>query len=137
MKRILILFVLLSITLLSCRKNKDHDDTPQLKNPFINTWEFVWFEDNVQYMLKTTDLPDNKYGFQVLPDGTFIESKNATPCDTNSCFEYGIYQGTWLQTSDDIYHLSVPYWGGNMEYDIKVLSIAHDTLKYTIPYPPQ
>ena len=88
-------------------------------------------------MIKAEQLPEARYGFIFEPDGRFIEMKNSDVCSTNGCFEYKIYEGTWDYLGDQTYHIHAPYWGGEMDFNLQVISIKKDTLVYTIPYPPQ
>lgn len=136
MKKSLLILLSLTLILIACKKQKSDNVLAAPPNPIFNTWEFIGFDDNEQYMLKADQLPEEKYGFIMEPEGKFIEMRNSQECSSNGCFIYKIYEGSWTYLGNNTYHIVAPYYGGVMEFNMQIKSIKNDTLRYEIPFSP-
>jgi len=97
----------------------------------------VWLENgydkDVSIFEKSSEFDENKYGFQLLSDGKFIERKNAGWCATPP-ISYGNYEGKWTKVSDSLINIEAPYWGGTMVFDMEIVSMKQNELKVRYHY---
>lgn len=114
---------------------KENDTEVKLAHPsFYGHWERVGFDKNKTRFIKSTTLTPNGYGFSLLEDGTFIERKEAGWCGTPPII-YANYNGTWKAINDSTLDISVGYWGGTTQYNLKIKEIKKDSLTVEFIYP--
>lgn len=119
-----IIFLLL-IPLFSCERKSvtNHSDI------FITgTWIQSGNEENILVMKRASQLDEHKYGFIFFADGKFVERKNAGWCGTPP-ISYANYDGTWARESDELIDITVGYWGGEISYKMKIISLTINTLR--------
>jgi hypothetical protein len=123
MKRSLFIVLALSLILLSCQRVVPSGEFSQLKG----YWEAPQYTDSLVTYSSCSSLPDNDYGFAFMEEGVFLERKNAGSCGTPP-ITYADYEGTW-SISDSLISISVPYWGGSIQYSWKLVSVNQNELK--------
>jgi hypothetical protein len=125
------IILLISITILvSCNVCAQPDKV----NSLYNTW--VKYNDDYSdpnTFRSTAKLDDNRYGFIIEPDGTFIERKNIGWCGTPP-ISYGNFDGKWKYVSDGTLEIIVDFWGGTDTFKIEILSVNDSELKINYVY---
>ncbi len=129
-----ILFIILFISLISCRKEKITLTDKTLNFPeIIGTWVLSGYQDSLSIMVRNDSLMQNNYGFIFKKDHTFIERKNAGWCGTPPIF-YDNFNGKWTKISNQLLDIQVDFWGGQTNYKIEIISFLKDTLKIHYHY---
>lgn len=130
-KFINILLILISIILIvSCSICTE----PKSASDIYNVW--VDYKDdyaNPRVLTLSNKLDENKYGFIIESDGTFIERKNAGWCGTPPIY-YENIDGSWKYISDDVLEITVDFWGGIDTFKIEIVSIDEYELKINYIY---
>ena len=116
---------LLALLFVQCKADADiYPENEQL----IGSWIHPVYNETytqVQYE-KANRLTDNAYGFTFLSNHSFVERKNAGWCGTPP-IAYADFDGTWA-TKGSIINITVGYWGGQMTYQWKIISIDEQNL---------
>ncbi len=90
-------------------------------------------EDSTTRLIRSEELDQFRYGFSIKEDGTFLERKNAGWCGTPP-ISFENFEGTWSALSDSLLQITVGYWGGTMSYQIRIVSLAKETLRIRYLY---
>ena len=93
----------------------------------VGTWIEEGYMGDTTLLKRAGELDENKYGFILKQDGTFIERKNSGWCGTPP-IAYANYEGTFEVVSDSLLNITVGYWGGMMTYQIRVVSLDQEDL---------
>lgn len=97
MKKLILLFSVLTLTFTSCSSD---DDSSNSQDPFIGTWKYhMQFIDGVEVSLDVCAEEDT---FQVLSNGNYI-SKFHDEDANGVCVEDGNSTGTWENIGDGFY----------------------------------
>jgi hypothetical protein len=126
MKKLHFLILLFSAGILfSCDDDINHPmvSTDQLIGHWVNP-EYV---DSFWVYTKSTELKADDYGFTFKAGKSFVERKNAGWCGTPP-ITYGDFDGIW-NVNDSTINITVEYWGGEADYQWKVISINNKNLK--------
>lgn len=99
----------------------------------LGTWVEESLEDEVTRMARAESLAADKYGFTILGDGAFIERKNAGWCGTPP-ISYENFEGTWEALSDSLLEITVGYWGGTINYQMRIVSLDEQNLRIRYLY---
>jgi hypothetical protein len=127
--RIMRRFYLLMIIslLLSCEADMAEPEALGENRGVIGTWIAGQYEDDLLWLNRVQSLDPSKYGFTIGDDGSFIERKNAGWCATPPIY-YDNFEGTWVALSDSLLEVTVGYWGGTMNYQIRIVTVDQDML---------
>ncbi len=106
-------------TLFAC--DSDTDTSFLDPNLLIGSWTNGVFDNEVKVYERSNSLVDNMYGFSFCENQVFVERKNSGWCGTPPV-AYADYQGTWL-LKDSILSIKVGFWGGEMEYRWRIVSL--------------
>ena len=117
--------------LLSCEKATDETEQLGENATVLGTWVEDSYQDDRLWLVRAEVLDPSRYGFTLRGDGRFIEHKNAGWCGTPP-ITYANYAGTWEALSDSLLEVTVGYWGGTMNYQIRIVSL--DGAKLAIRY---
>jgi hypothetical protein len=93
----------------------------------VGTWVEDEYQGDTLFLFRSDKFIQNKYGFTLHDDGTFIEHKNAGWCGTPPV-TYDSFEGTWEAVSDSLLDITVGYWGGVMTYQIRIVSLRPEEL---------
>jgi hypothetical protein len=135
MKKAVFLFVCL--LLLSCEQESLKPEDLGKNEGIIGTWvenlDKARGGDGSVFMNRQEELQDNSYGFVIRGDGTFLERKNAGWCGTPP-ITYDDFEGNWVARSDSLLDITVGYWGGVMNYQIRIVSLGEESLRIRFLY---
>lgn len=122
MKHFQLLLLLGSIvfSLSSCTKS-NVDPT------LMASWELKSHDSGTMTLKRVDELPSDKYGFTFLPDGTFIENKNAGWCGTPP-ITYNRFSGIWSEEEENLINVKVNSWAGIIDIDFLVIELDADEL---------
>jgi hypothetical protein len=126
-------FIILFAALFSCSEDLGEPESLGANAAIIGTWVEDGNMENVTVMARRRSLDPERYGFIIKEDGTFIEHKNAGFCGTPP-ITYDTYEGEWVALSDSLLEITVGYWGGTLNYQIRIVSFERDTLKIRYLY---
>ncbi|MDP4221870.1 MAG: lipocalin family protein [Bacteroidota bacterium] len=126
MKKILLLNIILSLLPLSCNKDEFQIDKDNL---LIGTWNLSRYDVNEKIYSRSRTF-SYTYCYQFNADGTLIERSLAGFCATPPV-SYSDYQGNWSIINDSLIKVKVAYWGGTINYRLKIVSVTVDSLKVT------
>ncbi len=103
-------------------------------NPeIIGVWVEEGYEDDALVLNSAAELDQNKYGFVLHEDGSFVERKNSGWCATPP-ISYANYDGRWRALSDSLLDIVVGYWGGSVSYQIRILGLDDKQLRIRYLY---
>jgi hypothetical protein len=122
-KSILSMIFILICFLSAC--NKDEELSLDDSN-VMGSWNNPTYEEPYWKYEKAQTIQDDGYGFSFNENQVFIERKNGGECGTPP-IAYDDFYGKWTQT-DSILHIQVGYWGGEMNYEWKIISIDNKYL---------
>ena len=126
MKKKFVLLMLLGI-LCSCEKELFELDALGENVGIVGTWNQDGSRGDTTFLKRAGDLDEQKYGFTIQEDGTFVERKNSGWCGTPP-IAYANYEGTWEALSDSLLTIEVGYWGGVMTYQIRIVALDAEDL---------
>jgi len=109
---------------------KEITSQAQVSQSLTGSWEYSTFIDSIYVYDKEANLVDNKLGFTLNENGTFIERKINGWCATPPV-SLSDYNGTW-SIKDSTIFVSVGYWGGIVDYTWKIKSLKNSQLKIVI-----
>lgn len=114
-----ILLLVCIIPLIACEETIE----PKVNNsdPLIGSWINPAYIDTLWRYERADALKDDCPGITFKPDGLLIERKNAGWCGTPP-ITYANYNGTWTR-NDSLIRITVGYWGGEADYQWKVISV--------------
>jgi hypothetical protein len=125
MKRLVILCI--AVMLISCENEMVSLADLGSNAGIVGTWVEDRQQGDTLYLDRSGSFDQEKYGFSIHDDGTFIEHKNAGWCGTPP-IAYDSFEGSWEPVSDSLLDITVAYWGGVMTYQIRIVSLAGDEL---------
>ena len=126
-------YLILLVVLVSCEKMVNDAEILGENADIIGTWIEDGYEDDVTVMERVERFDNNKYGFTLNEDGSFIERKNAGWCGTPPIY-YDNFEGEWKAISDSLLEITVGYWGGTMSYQLRIISLDSEQLKIKYLY---
>ena len=106
--------ILSVVFLASCAEMDEPREMLGENEEIVGTWVEESLEDQVTTMKRAENLAQDRYGFIIREDGTFVERKNAGWCGTPP-ISYDNFEGTWEALSDSL-------------LDITAVSYTHLTL---------
>lgn len=121
--RIQLTLSLLLLLLVSCKKENNVLE-PNAKN-LLGYWIHPEYNDSIVSYERSSQFV-NDYGCAFFPKNEFIERKNSGWCGTPP-IAYADYEGDW-SLNDSIISIKTTYWGGEMIYKWKIISISNDNL---------
>lgn len=119
-------FWLLIFILIFTSCSKDYDLEEGTSVGLMGSWTQRSVDNSVITYQKVNTLPGNDYGISFRSDHSFIERKNAGWCGTPP-ITYGDFSGSWT-LRDSTINIRVAYWGGEAEYQWKLISLSADQL---------
>ena len=133
--RSLKLVLLVSLFFLCACEQEDLTETLGSNNLLIGTWveqpELSLEQASVDGSLilnRRQVLDSTQYGFIIGKDGSFIERKNAGWCGTPP-ITYKNFEGTWEAVSDSLLEITVGYWGGTINYQMRIVNVDNEMLR--------
>jgi hypothetical protein len=134
MKMRRLLGIIISILLLpACEEDLAERGNLVENASIIGAWVEVGNEGEVKTLERSDELDSGKYGFILQEDGSFLERKNAGWCGTPP-ISYANFDGTWTALSDSLLEITVGYWGGTMNYQIRVVDLDENQLEIRYLY---
>ncbi len=125
--------ILSVVFLASCAEMYKPSEMLGENEEIVGTWVEESLEDQVTRLQRAENLAQDKYGFIIREDGTFIERKNATWCGTPP-LSYDNFEGTWEALSDSLLDITVGYWGGTITYQMRIVSLDEQYLRIRYLY---
>lgn len=129
-KLLLIVLVLVSI---SCEKELVDLEALGENEAIIGTWIEDGYKEDMTLFKRGDQLDSSKYGFTIEDNGSFTERKNSGWCGTPP-IAYANYEGSWLALSDSLIEITVAYWGGTMNYQMRIVSLGPEELQIKYLY---
>jgi hypothetical protein len=129
MKSVIVMAVFLC--LLSCEKETATPEALGGQDGIVGTWVEDTLRGDVKTLYRAGELDQDRYGFVIGEDGSYLERKNSGWCATPP-IAYDNFEGSWTALSDSLLSITVGYWGGTMSYQIRILSV--DELHLDIRY---
>ena len=126
-----LMFLLVVVLMVSCEKETIDLEALGENTGILGTWTEDEYKGDTLLLDRSGKLDNDRYGFTIKEDGTFIEHKNAGWCGTPP-ITYDNFDGTWEAVSDSLLNITVAYWGGVMTYQIRIVSV--DGAKLAIRY---
>jgi hypothetical protein len=131
MKRII--YALILLMMVSCSKDMPDKDYLVENTGIIGTWVQKGTTGEVSILERETSLDPASYGFVIRDDGEFIERKNAGWCGTPP-ITYDNFDGEWIALSDSLLDITVGFWGGTINYQMRIVTLNEDILKVRYLY---
>ena len=125
MKRLV--FLLVMVLMISCEKDFMELEALGSNSSIVGTWVEDGYKGDTLLLQRSGALDNDKYGFTINDDGSFIERKNAGWCGTPP-ITYDSFDGTWEAVSDSLLDITVAYWGGMMTYQMRIVSLDAEAL---------
>ena len=127
------LFFLAAVIFVSCEKDLLEADVLGENAGIVGTWIENGYRDDLTLFERAEKLDPNRYGFTIEGDGSFIENKNAGWCGTPP-ITYDSYEGQWTALSDSLLEITVGYWGGTLNYQMRIVSLDQTSLEIRYLY---
>ncbi len=125
MSKWILLFVVVLLT--ACESEMAELEALGSNSGIVGTWvEDAYMGDTLLFQ-RARQLDEEKYGFTIGDDGSFLERKNAGWCATPP-ITYENFEGTWEAVSDSLLDIKVAYWGGMMTFQIRIISLDEEKL---------
>ena len=124
---------MLGLLALACEKEQVDLEALGENTGIIGTWVESGYAEDLTLLQRGDQLDPSKYGFTFKEDGTFDERKNAGWCGTPP-ISYETYEGSWVALSDSLIEITVGYWGGTMNYQIRIVSLGAEELRIRYLY---
>jgi len=131
MKRIVVAWIL--VMMVSCAEEMRVAEMLGDNSGIFGTWVENGYIEEMAVLERAGALDGDSYGFTIREDGTFIERKNAGFYDTPPV-TYTNFDGEWVALSDSLLEITVGYWGGTINYQMRIVSLERDTLKIRYLY---
>jgi hypothetical protein len=122
-----LVFLIAMVLMISCEKEVLELDALGENVGIVGTWIEKAYEGDTAHFERARKLDDQKYGFTLGEDGSFVERKNSGWCGTPP-ISYANYDGTWEAVSDSLLSITVGYWGGMMTYQMRIVSLKGEEL---------
>ena len=127
------MFLGLLVLGVACEHNFLENEALGENGGIVGTWVELGYEEDVTLFERADSLDLSRYGFILKEDGTFVERKNAGWCGTPP-ITYANYEGQWNAVSDSLVEITVGYWGGIMNYQMRIVSVDESSLKIRYLY---
>ena len=126
--KLILVLILIFLLINGCSTPAGLDYSSEL----IGTWVHHDESDETSLLKRSKKLADNKYGFIIKGNGSFIERKNSGWCGTPP-ISYANFKGTWKEESDSTLKIETGFWDGTVKYRIEIVSIFKNvlTIKYS------
>jgi hypothetical protein len=130
MKRML--FLLSLAVIFSCSNDLPEEHLGENKG-IIGTWvelpalEGNWTNEEGRTLERRSELHAESYGFTISENGDFLERKNAGWCGTPP-ITYDNFEGSWEALSDSLLQITVGYWGGVINYQMRIMDLQDELL---------
>jgi hypothetical protein len=124
MKKIFLFNIILCFLFASCKEDEIKIDKEKL---LIGIWNLSHYNANGNVYSRSLEF-SHTYCYQFKVDRTLIERSLTGGCATPPV-ALSDYQGTWSFINDSLIKVKVDYWGGIMNYRIKIVSLTVDSLK--------
>jgi hypothetical protein len=121
------LFLIVVVLLTACEKDMMEPAALGPNVGIIGTWVEDQSRGDTLQLQRSGKLDQDKYGFKLDENGTFLERKNAGWCGT-APITYDTFEGSWEVVSDSLLDITVGYWGGVMTYQIRIISVDDEEL---------
>jgi hypothetical protein len=131
MKRII--YVLILLMTVSCSGDMFEKDFLAENTGIIGTWVQKGTTGDISILEREDNLDPASYGFVLRDDGKFIERKNAGFCGTPP-ITYDNFDGEWIALSDSLLDITVGFWGGTINYQMRIVTLGDDILKVRYLY---
>ncbi|MEN8157321.1 MAG: hypothetical protein ABFS10_10230 [Bacteroidota bacterium] len=137
MKKLLVLFAI--VVLGSCSDEMMNPEELGQNAGIVGTWveeisvALNAADDGSALYKRADEFDQEKPGFTINEDGTFIERKNAGWCATPP-ISYDNFEGTWVALSDSLLEITVGYWGGTLLYQMRIISVDQEKLRIRYLY---
>lgn len=131
MKRILFAWILLMMV--SCAEEMGPAEMMGENSGIFGTWVEKGYDQEIAVLERAGALAADSYGFIIREDGTFTERKNAGFCGTPP-ITYANFDGEWVALSDSLLEITVGYWGGTINFQMRIVSLERDTLEVRYLY---
>ena len=122
-----LVFLIVMVLMISCEKEFMDLEALGSNAGIVGTWVENEYKGDTLFLQRNGKLDDEKYGFTINDDGTFIEHKNSGFCGTPP-IAYDNFEGSWETVSDSLLDITVAYWGGMMTYQIRIVSLDAEEL---------
>lgn len=122
-----LVFLILMVLLVSCGKEFLELDALGANAGILGVWVEEGYKGDTALFKSASKLDDHKYGFSLGEDGSFVERKNSGWCGTPP-ISYANYEGSWEAVSDSLLSITVGYWGGVMNYQMRIVSLHGEEL---------
>lgn len=127
------LLILIIIFIAGCEKEEEALFIDEADKIYIGYWRDRENTDSTFIFERKSKLAKDVYAFGILPDGTFLENKNAGFCGTPP-ITYAEYEGSWLELPGDTLLVETEYWGGGMSFYLIIKSVSEKLLEAKIEY---
>jgi len=125
-------FIIILVCIFSACK-KENVEPVEMFNVLYAFWVENGYDTDISIFKKANKFDSDKYGFQILECGKFVEWKNSGWCGTPPIV-YANYDGKWSKVSNSIISVESPYWGGTMIFKIEIVSLNENELKVRYNY---
>jgi hypothetical protein len=122
-----LVFLIVVLLTVSCEKESMELDALGSDTGIVGTWVVDGQKGDTILLQSRGGLDNEKYGFTINDDGSFIEMKNSGWCGTPP-IAYDSFEGSWEAVSDSLLDITVAYWGGMMTYQIRIVSLDAEEL---------
>ena len=122
-----LVFLIVVLLMISCEKESMEMDALGSNASIVGTWVEDGQQGDTLFLQRSGDFDNQKYGFTINDDGSFIERKNSGWCGTPP-ISYDNFEGSWEAVSDSLLDITVAYWGGMMTYQIRIVSLDAEEL---------
>ncbi len=129
MKQIFLPLIALML-FIGCTK---HDDKTAINSTeeYVGTWVNSQFNDSVYTVTRSNSFVDNKDGFMINADGTFVQRINSGMCATPPIV-YANYPGKWTLFPDNTLFIETEYWGGVTSFKFEIIEVNEEKMVYKL-----
>ncbi|RLD84707.1 MAG: hypothetical protein DRJ10_00425 [Bacteroidetes bacterium] len=127
----IIFFFLAVFAFTSCKK--ENIEPIEMPDGLYAIWVENGYSEEISIFKKVSEFDADKYGFQILGRGKFVERKNSGWCATPP-IAYINYEGKWSKLTDSLINVETEYWGGTMFFQLEIVSINENELKVRYNY---
>jgi hypothetical protein len=128
-----LVFFIVVLLLVSCEKASMELDALGSNASIAGTWVEDGQNGDTLLLQRSGAFDEEKYGFTINDDGSFIERKNSGWCGTPP-IAYDNFEGNWEAVSDSLLDITVAYWGGMMTYQIRIIYLDAEELSIRYLY---
>ena len=126
-----VFFLLFFSVITACEK--ENIEPIEMPNGLYAIWVENGYDEEISIFKKSGEFDADKYGFQILDGGKFVERKNSGWCATPP-IAYINYEGEWSKLTDSLINIESPYWGGIIIFQLEIISMNEKELKVRYNY---